>query len=185
MEMRSRTREITVYNHPTGQLIRVEINPDELTGEAWRLARCLTTTNLRTSDNGVRVQSLKTNAELARAEGWQNQRAGDETPEETEARVRRAFGDWVDQHQVIDWQFRAMHYRGDPADSEMLHLKVLAYLQSEAERITEAGGTVIASGDWGVRLLPEGYGEEIVLIPDEEAEVRLEQIDRALFGGSD
>ncbi len=181
--MKSRNRVIELWSCCGQRPIEVTINADELTGEAWRLVRCLSTNNLRKKDNGVFVQSRSTNLQLAEAEGWSESRI------ET---TRRMYLDWESGRPFIDWKFRGFHIwpdhkngpHSDP-DPEALRLKALAYIQSEADRITKAGGTTIASGTWNVRLLPEGYGEEVVLLPDEQAEANREHTLRALFGGKD
>lgn len=181
--MKSREREIELWSCCTCKGIPVIVNADELTGEAWRLARCLITTSHRVRDNGVRVTARRTNLEMARSEGW---------PEEKIANYCRVFGaQWSEAHPTIDWRFRPFHVWPDhrngayTLDTETLRLKALSYLQNEVARIVKAGGTVVSSGDYAVRLLSEGYGEEIVLLPDEQAEGEMEHQLRALFGGKE
>lgn len=179
----SRTREIDLWTCCGRRTVTVSINADELSGEAWRLARCLLTTSHRVRDNGVRVQSLKTNEELAVAEGW--------TPDQI-AKAKSFAGDralWADVKPTIDWQFNGFHvwpdHRNGPhpdPEPEAIHLRALVYLQREATRITQSGGTVITSGDRSVRLLAEGFGEDIVIAPDEQAEAETQRIIDALFG---
>lgn len=167
--MPSRPREIALWTCCGSRTLTVTINPDELSGEAWRLARCLQTTSRRTRDNGVLVMSRRTEERHAQAEGWD--------PEHLD-RVRRMYGDrWTQRRPIIDWQFEALHIWPDHKegphpnpDPEALRLLALGYLQREARRIAAAGGTVMARGDLSVRLLPAGWGEEIVVLPDERAE---------------
>lgn len=178
--MKSRIRDIELWSCCGGRAITVDINADELSGEAWRLARCLVTTDTRRRDNGVRVQSLRPNLELARAQGW---------PETRVASTMATYPDWAETLPIIDWRFRSLHIWPDhhgphpDPDPERLRLLALSYLQDESRRIADAGGTVISSGDWSVRLAPNGWGEDIVCLPDEQAEARVEKITRALFGG--
>lgn len=180
--MHSQTRIIGLYTCCGNRAVAVNVNPDQLAGEAWRLARCLVTTDYRHRESGVLVRSTQTNRELAQAAGW--------TPERVTQAARMCGRYWGDSHPVIDWRFRAFHvwpdHRNGPhpdPDAEALGYHALAYLQREAGRIVDAGGTVVAAGDFSVCLAADsGYGENTVLLPDEQAEAELERGLDALFG---
>ncbi len=160
--------------------ITVTVDPDMLSDEAWRLARCLRTTNLRRRDSGVLVRSLRTNLELAAAAGWGAERISG---------IQTMNGDWANAQPIIVWQCRPLHVwpdhrhgpHADP-DPERLGLLTLAHLQREAAGITSSGGTVIAAGDRSIRLAATGTGPGAILLgDDQEDELRFRQI-TALFG---
>lgn len=176
----ARQREIEVYTCCGRRGITITVETDEFAGEAWRLARCLVTTHPRRRDNGVIVESLLTNLELSEREGWDAERL---------AKTRRMYPDWETKYPHIDWKFGPFHiwpdHRNGPhndPDPERLRLLAMAYLQREAERITEANSTVRAAGDYSVRLLREGNDESCVILPDEQREGDVAAMMRALFG---
>lgn len=209
-----KTRSIRFYTCCGRRTLTVDVRLNDLSGEAWRLARCLISTGWR--EEGVRTQALRSRAEWCRVEGWAHYFArsfgpnsvGGRSEAELETQLRRVYGDaWADGHTVIDWRFEALHiwpnHKNGPhpdPEPETMRLRVLAYLQREAERITLSGGTVIAAGDWSIQLLtPQEvapfaermargglsatWGEHLVVPPNEQGEAEIERVQRALFGG--
>src|SRR5262245_14623319 len=97
----TRQREIELFTCCGSRTVAVTIDVEGLSGEAWRLARCLLTTNHRRRDNGVLVESLRTNLEHAQAEGWTEQRVYDT--------VAVYGAEWAEDRPVIDWRFQPLH----------------------------------------------------------------------------
>lgn len=161
---------------PTCGIKEIQIDPSSFKGEAWRLARVLRSTVHRDEDEGVIAQSLHTNLDLARAEGWSEKQI---------ARTSSMHDTWATTRPRIDWKLsplcRPGHHVGPITDPETLTLLASAWIQNEAARIITAQGTVVARGDLGV-ILTSGDDESCVLLPDEQNEAEVTRMLDALFG---